>query len=88
MPKQEVFFEQQIGERRIEVLKSYDQAYAREASRTWMRKRSSSFGQHSSQRRYMIRLVFLRWAIPKGRVRLFSGMSCWGTPHETEIYVR
>jgi hypothetical protein len=31
MPKQEVFFEQQIGERRIEVLKSYDQAYAREA---------------------------------------------------------
>ena len=31
MPKQEVFFEQQIGERRIEVLKSYDQAYAHEA---------------------------------------------------------
>jgi hypothetical protein len=31
MPKQEVFFEQQVGERRIEVLKSYDQAYAREA---------------------------------------------------------
>jgi hypothetical protein len=30
MPKQEVFFEQQVGERRIEVLKSYDQAYARE----------------------------------------------------------
>jgi hypothetical protein len=31
MPKQEVFFEQQVGERRVEVLKSYDQAYAREA---------------------------------------------------------
>ena len=31
MPKQEVFFEQQVGERRIEVLKSYDQAYAHEA---------------------------------------------------------
>jgi hypothetical protein len=31
MPKQEVFFEQQIGERHIEVLKSYDQAYAYEA---------------------------------------------------------
>ena len=31
MPKQEVFFEQQVGERRIEVLKSYDKAYAREA---------------------------------------------------------
>ena len=33
MPKQEVFFEQQVGERRIEVLKSYDQVYAREAFR-------------------------------------------------------
>jgi hypothetical protein len=31
MPKQEIFFEQQVGERRVEVLKSYDQAYAREA---------------------------------------------------------
>ena len=31
MPKQEVFFEEQVGERRVEVLKSYDQAYAREA---------------------------------------------------------
>lgn len=31
MPKQEIFFEQQSGERRIEVLKSYDQGYAREA---------------------------------------------------------
>ena len=31
MPKQETFFEQQVGERRIEVLKSYDQSYAHEA---------------------------------------------------------
>ena len=31
MPKQEIFFEQQAGEYRIEVLKSYDQGYAREA---------------------------------------------------------
>jgi len=31
MPKQEIFFEQEIGDRRIEVLKSYDQSYAREA---------------------------------------------------------
>lgn len=31
MPKQEVFFEQQKGQRRVEVLKSYDQGYAREA---------------------------------------------------------
>lgn len=31
MPQQEVFFQQQVGERRIEVLKSYDQIYAREA---------------------------------------------------------
>jgi hypothetical protein len=31
MPKQEVFFEQQAGDKRIEVLKSYDQGYAREA---------------------------------------------------------
>jgi hypothetical protein len=31
MPKQEIFFEQQSGELKIEVLKSYDQAYAREA---------------------------------------------------------
>ncbi len=31
MPKQEVFFEQQVGEHRVEVLKSYDQTYAREA---------------------------------------------------------
>lgn len=31
MPKQEIFFEQQVGDRRIEVLKSYDQVYAREA---------------------------------------------------------
>jgi hypothetical protein len=31
MPKQELFFEQQTGDKRIEVLKSYDQGYAREA---------------------------------------------------------
>lgn len=34
MAKQEVFYEQQVGERRIEVLKSYDQTYAREAFRS------------------------------------------------------
>ena len=33
MPKQEVFFEQQMGSRRVEVLKSYDQSYAHEAFR-------------------------------------------------------
>ena len=31
MPKQEIFFEQAVAGVRIEVLKSYDQAYAREA---------------------------------------------------------
>ena len=31
MPKQETFFEEQSGDRRIEVLKSYDQSFAREA---------------------------------------------------------
>jgi hypothetical protein len=31
MPTQEMFFEQQLGDRRIQVLKTYDQAYAREA---------------------------------------------------------
>lgn len=30
MPKQELFFEQQTGDRRIEVLKTYDRSYARE----------------------------------------------------------
>jgi hypothetical protein len=30
MPKQQIFFEQQIGNWRVEVLKSYDQGYARE----------------------------------------------------------
>jgi len=30
MPQQEVFFEQQIGDWRIEVLKTYDRSYARE----------------------------------------------------------
>ncbi len=34
MPQQETFFEQTAGDRRIEVLKSYDQAYAREAFRS------------------------------------------------------
>lgn len=33
MPKQETFFEQQNGNRKIEVLKSYDQGYAHEAFR-------------------------------------------------------
>jgi hypothetical protein len=33
MPKQETFLEQQNGEVKIEVLKSYDSAYAREAFR-------------------------------------------------------
>ena len=33
MPKQETFFEQQDGESKIEVLKSYDPGYAREAFR-------------------------------------------------------
>ena len=31
MPQQEPFLEQIIGDRRIEVLKTYDQQYAREA---------------------------------------------------------
>ena len=31
MPSQETFFEQQLGDRQIQVLKTYDQAYAREA---------------------------------------------------------
>ena len=31
MPQQELFLEQIIGDRRIEVLKTYDQQYAREA---------------------------------------------------------
>ena len=30
MPQQEVFFEQQAGERRVQVLKTYDRSYARE----------------------------------------------------------
>jgi hypothetical protein len=30
MPKQEIFFEEKIGDRRVEVLKTYDRAYARE----------------------------------------------------------
>lgn len=30
MPKQEVFLNEQVGEQRIEVLKTYDPAYARE----------------------------------------------------------
>jgi hypothetical protein len=34
MPKQETFFEQTVGGRRIEVVKSYDQAYARQAFRS------------------------------------------------------
>ena len=34
MPKQETFFEQQNGETKIEVLKSYDSEYAREAFRS------------------------------------------------------
>jgi hypothetical protein len=31
MPRQEVYFEQKTGERRVEVLKVYDRSYAREA---------------------------------------------------------
>ncbi len=31
MPKQQIFFEQITGERRVEVLKTYDRSYAREA---------------------------------------------------------
>ena len=31
MPRQETFFEQQSGNRRVTVLKSYDQGFAREA---------------------------------------------------------
>ena len=34
MPKQELFFEQHAGSRRVEVLKSYDQSYAHEVFRT------------------------------------------------------
>ena len=33
MPKQELFFEQQAGSWRVEVLKSYDQSYAHEVFR-------------------------------------------------------
>jgi hypothetical protein len=31
MPQQEMFFEQVAGDRRVEVLKTYDRSYAREA---------------------------------------------------------
>jgi hypothetical protein len=31
MPQQEIFFEEQLADRRIEVLKTYDQQFAREA---------------------------------------------------------
>jgi hypothetical protein len=31
MPQQEMFFERQVGDKRIVVLKSYDRAFAREA---------------------------------------------------------
>jgi hypothetical protein len=34
MPQQEVFFEQMIEDRRLQVLKTYDQNYAREAFET------------------------------------------------------
>ncbi len=30
MPRQEVFFEERTGDRRVEVLKTYDRSYARE----------------------------------------------------------
>jgi hypothetical protein len=30
MPRQEIFFEQRSGDRRVEVLKTYDRSYARE----------------------------------------------------------
>ena len=30
MPRQEIFFEEQTGNRRVEVLKTYDRTYARE----------------------------------------------------------
>jgi len=30
MPRQEVFFEQRAGDRRVEVVKTYDRSYARE----------------------------------------------------------
>ena len=30
MPSQEIFFEQRVGNKRVEVLKTYDRAYARE----------------------------------------------------------
>lgn len=30
MPQQQLFFEQKIGDRRVEVLKTYDRSYARE----------------------------------------------------------
>jgi hypothetical protein len=34
MPSQEIFLDQQIGERRIQVVKTYDEQYAREAFAT------------------------------------------------------
>jgi len=30
MPRQEIFFEQRSGDRRVEVVKTYDRSYARE----------------------------------------------------------
>jgi hypothetical protein len=33
MPQQELFFEQRAGDRRVEVLKTYDRSYAREVFR-------------------------------------------------------
>ena len=40
MPQQEVFFEEQAGDRLITVLKSYDRSYAREVFGIRIRRRS------------------------------------------------
>jgi hypothetical protein len=77
MPQQETYFEHMAGERRVEVLKTYDRSYAREVfgsmdenARAYL---WSSLG--IDENNDAADVPSLPWTIP--RAKTFYGKSCW-----------
>ncbi len=85
MPKQETFFEQQTGDRRVEVLKSYDQSYALEAFKNMDEQAQRHLWDALKPEEIYDPLVCLLSTIRLARARPFFGTNCRKLPANTAI---
>jgi hypothetical protein len=87
MPKQEIFFEQESGGRRVEVLKTYDRGYAREAlSVKSTRLRRRIYGVLSTLTKVMTLPMFRPFTVH--RAKTFYGRNCWKLRVKTGPFCR